>query len=62
MNRNLEFCSYVYENKKLYFIIKTSFFTYGMTVQLGIRFIINFAATSAFDLPISALLKKIKLF
>jgi hypothetical protein len=29
-----------------------------MTLQLGIRFIINFAATSALDLPISALLKK----
>jgi hypothetical protein len=31
--------------------------TYAVTVQVGIRFAINAAATSAFDLPISGLLK-----
>lgn len=32
--------------------------TYGVTVHVGIRFIMNLAATSAFDFPISALLEE----
>ena len=31
--------------------------TYGVTLQVGIRSLMNLAATSAFDLPISAFLQ-----